>query len=86
MSGILTDEGKLLTFGSGKYGCLGFSSEEFIGHQFVPRYVDFFSEHKLIVEKVSIGFKNVFVIAKNKEDKIQTYSWGSNLFGQLGIG
>ena len=47
MSAILTDEGQLLTFGSAKYGCLGFITEEAIGHQFVPRYVDFFTENKL---------------------------------------
>jgi len=29
---MLTQEGELLTWGNGKYGCLGYDSEEIIGH------------------------------------------------------
>ncbi|XP_063957945.1 serine/threonine-protein kinase Nek9-like isoform X1 [Lytechinus pictus] len=84
----VTDEGKLYTFGSDYYGCLGRgedyepeddddNDEEEVKS---PIMVSFFDERP--VDKISCGDNHILALTQDK----QVYSWGCGEFGRLGIG
>jgi len=56
-----------------------------IGHQYVPRYVEYFKSNNLIVKHAIIGPKTVFALVQNKNDETLLFSWGCNKHGQMGI-
>jgi alpha-tubulin suppressor-like RCC1 family protein len=74
---VVTDLGKLLTFGSGEFGRLGHGDEE---NQLVPRVVGALSS--LFVTAVAASWSRSMAVAES--GKLMT--WGSGLHGQLGHG
>ncbi|CAI2384310.1 unnamed protein product [Moneuplotes crassus] len=94
-SGILTVDGKLLTFGFGNSGQLGHldksdGEDKEFGFLYIPKRVDFFDDY--FIEDVSFGGSHILAIARkkimiNEEDfKIEgpreVFAWGSNSKGQ----
>lgn len=52
-SAIITEDGKLYTFGSGGYGCLGHNDGD--TNHILPKEVEFFAKNKLKVIDVALG-------------------------------
>jgi alpha-tubulin suppressor-like RCC1 family protein len=74
---VITDLGKLLTFGSGEFGRLGHGDEE---TQLVPRVVSALSG--LFVINIAAAWSRSMAVAESGE----IFTWGSGLHGQLGHG
>lgn len=93
-SGILTSDGKLLTFGLGASGQLGHLDQENKPFEmlYVPKRVDKLDAY--FVEDVSFGSFHVLAIARKKldvssdgeqfelDDQRVLFSWGVNKQGQ----
>uniref|UniRef100_A0A6B2KW11 Protein kinase domain-containing protein n=1 Tax=Arcella intermedia TaxID=1963864 RepID=A0A6B2KW11_9EUKA len=74
---LITDEGQLYGFGENSFGQLGLACKE---TQFRPRLVAAFGEKKVV--DVECGLYHTMVLTDNG----QLYSFGSNSYGQLGLG
>ena len=97
-SGIITIDGKLLTFGFGENGQLGHldHNQKPFGYLYEPKRVDFLDDY--FVEDASFGNSHAFAIVRKKikEDAISEeykleeqrllFSWGENKYGQCGNG
>jgi alpha-tubulin suppressor-like RCC1 family protein len=97
-NGILTTDGKLLTFGRGIIGQLGHLDTEGKIYEFlyIPKRVDFFDDY--FVEDAWFGYDHCLAIARKKikdnknidqyelEEQRLVFSWGGNSKGQLGHG
>ncbi|XP_059611109.1 uncharacterized protein LOC132258029 isoform X2 [Phlebotomus argentipes] len=75
-------DGRLYTWGWGVYGQLGHGS---IADEPIPRVVDFFNGKK--VEQISLGHAHTLVLCRSEDESENVlYVFGSNYFGQLGVG
>lgn len=96
-SGILTTDGKLLTFGLGVNGQLGHLDSENKPFEFLftPKRVDSLDDY--FVEDVSLGSCHAFAIARKRviskdeetveyESQRMVFAWGLNSNGQCGTG
>lgn len=69
------ESGKLFTFGSDYYGCMGCEQEE--GEEvLVPLEVSFFNDKP--VDMVSCGEAHIIALTRDRE----VYSWGCGEFGK----
>ncbi|XP_048259677.1 serine/threonine-protein kinase Nek9-like isoform X1 [Haliotis rufescens] len=73
----VTDEGKVYSFGSDYFGCLGTDSGDDV---LDPIPVDYFSQ--IPVEQVSCGESHCVALSKDGD----VYTWGCGEFGRLGLG
>lgn len=97
-SGVITTDGKLLTFGIGFKGQLGHLNKDngVFEYLFEPKRVDFFDDY--FVDDASFGSNFALAIVrkktkddKNSEDykldsKTMAFAWGENKYGQCGSG
>lgn len=74
---IITKQGRLYSFGYGRFGALGLGDCEF---QHTPTLVRNIA--KKCVVKISAGFSHTFVMT----DKEELFGWGRNNKGQIGVG
>jgi alpha-tubulin suppressor-like RCC1 family protein len=75
----LSEEGEVYSWGLGKEGALGHSSFENIK---LPQKIEFFKEKNMKVKQIECGSDFSIALTENGE----VYTWGSNIFGQLGLG
>ena len=74
---VLTEDGRVLTFGKGQFGLLGHGDEQ---RQLVPKVVD--ALQGVRVCQVAAGGSHSVVVAE--DGRVLTFGWGSS--GQLGHG
>ncbi|KAF2070250.1 hypothetical protein CYY_008433 [Polysphondylium violaceum] len=78
---VLTKEGEVFTWGNNTSGQLGHGLE--IGRcQLTPKKIDFFNSIKASIVLVECGGEHTIAVDANH----QVYSWGSDKYGQLGLG
>ena len=74
----VSEDGKLWTWGNGRYGCLGHSNQN---HQSVPKVVEYFVENDIVIVSCVGGSNHSAVISANGE----LFMFGRNFGGELGI-
>ncbi|XP_055699615.1 uncharacterized protein LOC129799608 isoform X2 [Phlebotomus papatasi] len=75
-------DGLLYTWGWGVYGQLGHGT---IADEPIPKIVDFFRGKK--IEQISLGHAHSLVLCRSENESGNVlYVFGSNYFGQLGVG
>jgi mitogen-activated protein kinase kinase kinase 9 len=76
---ILTKDNRIYTWGKNSFGQLGNESNEITCF---PRLVDFFfKKQSIIITKIALGGEHSLALSNNNE----LFSWGLNIFGQLGL-
>ena len=76
-SAVITDKGKVYTWGSGGFGRLGHGPES--GKECVPRLVEGLQNENVV--RLSCGALHTLALTKRGE----IYTWGQNKYGKLGI-
>ncbi len=74
---IVVKDDSILAFGTNKYGCLGLGHNNAVKE---PEIVEELCDKKII--DISYGYYHVLALTKSEK----CYSWGCNMFGQLGNG
>ena len=75
----LTDKGSVYSWGKTQDGVLGYESKN--ESEYIPKTIPFFSTNSIFVKDISTG--SLHNIAIDTTGSI--YSWGSSLWGQLGL-
>ena len=75
----LTDKGSVYSWGKTQDGVLGYESKN--DSEYIPKKIPFFSANNIFVTNISTGSLHNIAI----DTSGSTYSWGSSLWGQLGL-
>lgn len=76
-STYLTNDKKMFVFGKNTFGQLGLGHNEISS---IPIEINFFYP-KILIEKIACGGEHTLALSSTND----LYSWGLNIFGQLGI-
>jgi alpha-tubulin suppressor-like RCC1 family protein len=78
---VVSAEGRVWTFGCGKFGCLGHNDEQ---NRLVPTLVPpaKFEDSKIVTVAAAAGGAHNIAVGENGE----LWAWGLGSFGQLGLG
>jgi hypothetical protein len=70
-SAVITEDGKMYTFGTGNWGVLGHGDENSVTHS-QPKLVEYFSKNNIKIKKAAMG--DFHTLALTEDGSV--YSWG----------
>ena len=75
---FLTKDNNLYSYGKNTFGQLGHETDDIICY---PKLVNYFKLNKIIINNIALGGEHTLALSNKNE----LFSWGLNIFGQLGI-
>jgi alpha-tubulin suppressor-like RCC1 family protein len=77
-SSILTKNNNIYSYGKNTFGQLGLENDDIVCY---PKLVSHFKMNKIVINSIALGGEHTLALSNKNE----LFSWGLNIFGQLGI-